>query len=202
MKNNQYLVLLASILILSSYGTVNAANWRDDIRGDSLSGMSLSEDTYFGLGYSVTKFSVDGASSVDLNPTALVARFGTYVTENISIEGRYGIGVEHDSITTSGVRLDEKIDSIFGAYGLVHADLSADVSVYALLGVTRSKLTATVSTSTDSVEGSDDFSGVSFGAGLDIGKINIEFTQYIRKQAHDLNDTGHDLTAISLSYTF
>jgi hypothetical protein len=203
MKKNQYLaLLLTSILILTSYGTVNATSWKDDLRGVNSSGSSLSDDIYFGLGYSVTKFSVDGAGSLDTNPTALVGRFGGFATENFAIEGRYGLGVAHDSITISGGRLNEKIDSIFGVYGILHANLSADSSVYGLLGFTKAELTSTESTSTSSSATTRDWTGVSIGVGLDIGKFNIELTQYIRESQQNLNDIGLDLTAITLGYTF
>ena len=112
MKINQYLVLIVPIVILSSYGTVRADNWKDDRRGVNSSEWSLARDNYFGLRYNRTTFSADTDEIVDFNttalewldynPTALVARFGIYVAENVSIEGRYGFGVAHDSITSSG----------------------------------------------------------------------------------------------------
>jgi hypothetical protein len=113
MKINQYLVLIVPILILSSYGTVRADNWEDDIRGLNSSEWSLARNNYFGLQYSRTTFSVDTDEIVDFNPTALVARSGIYVAENVSIEGRYGFGVAHDSITSSGIRVDSEINYIF-----------------------------------------------------------------------------------------
>jgi hypothetical protein len=137
MKINQYLVLIVPILILSSYGTVRADNWKDDIRGVNSSEWSLARDNYFGLRYNRTTFSADTDEIVDFNttalewldynPTALVARFGIYVAENVSIEGRYGFGVAHDSITSSGIRVDSEINYIFSVYGVVYADLSANV---------------------------------------------------------------------------
>jgi hypothetical protein len=137
MKINQYLVLIVPILILSSYGTVRADNWEDDIRGLNSSEWSLARNNYFGLQYSRTTFSADTDEIVDFNttalewldynPTALVARFGIYVAENVSIEGRYGFGVAHDSITSSGIRVDSEINYIFSVYGVVYADLSANV---------------------------------------------------------------------------
>jgi hypothetical protein len=137
MKINQYLVLIVPIVILSSYGTVRADNWKDDIRGVNSSEWSLARDNYFGLRYNRTTFSADTDEIVDFNttalewldynPTALVARFGIYVAENVSIEGRYGFGVAHDSITSSGIRVDSEINYIFSVYGVVYADLSANV---------------------------------------------------------------------------
>ena len=192
MEGKQYLVLLASILILSSFGTIKAA-WNDDLRGEKSS--LIGGGNYVGLQYAITTYSEDGSS--DINPTALIARFGTYTTENFSIEGRYGVGLTDDTIAViSGVPINIEIDSIMGLYGVVHSDVSADASFYALLGFSKVDLTATANIpglGSVSVDNSD--SGVSFGAGLDIGRLNIEFIQY-------LSETDYDFTAISFGGTF
>jgi outer membrane immunogenic protein len=192
MEGKQYLVLLASILILSGYGTARAAAWNDDLRGEN--SPSNKSDSYFGLQYGMVTYSEDELS--DLNPSVLIFRFGQHATENFSIEGRFGLGVADDSLDISGVNLSLEIDSVIGVYGVIHAGSSADSSLYALFGFTKVEVTGTVSApgfQSESLTDSD--SGASFGIGVELGNFNIEFTQY-------LSESTYDVTAISLGGTF
>jgi hypothetical protein len=160
----------------------------------SIASAASEGDNYFGLGYGMVTYSEDGLG--DVNPTALVGRLGTYVTNNVSIEGRYGFGLIDDSLVISGVTVDVEIDSIMGVYGVVHNDISADASIYGLLGFTKGEITANLSRpGFQPVSANDSDTGLSFGAGLDTGKFNIEFTQY-------LSESTYDVTALSLGFTF
>jgi len=164
----------------------------------SLSSAADIGDQYYGLGYGMTTYSENGYS--DFKPTALLGKFGEYLTDNVSIEGRFAIGLGDDTQNISGtvVDLSVEIDYLMGVYGVVHTDINSDASAYALLGFSKGKLTATASApgfTSQTISASADDSGISFGFGVDIGSINIEFTQY-------LSDSTYDLTSIGIGYNF
>jgi len=151
--------------------------------------------TYFGAQYAIGTYSEDGFD--DVNPTALVGRFGKYFNDNFALEGRLGIGIQDDSINIFGTDVTLEIDTILGIYGIGHFNLNETSSVYGLLGLTRAE--ATVSASGFGSD-SDDETGLSFGVGADIGvsetvALNIEYTQY-------LNKSDFDFSALSFGAVF
>jgi outer membrane immunogenic protein len=146
-------------------------------------------DTYTGFQYALGTYSEDGFP--DTNPNAIVGRFGKYLKDDFSIEGRLGVGVGDDSATVSGIDVSIEIDTVFGVYGLKHVDIGNASSIYGALGFTRGELTA----SAPGISVSDDDSGLSFGVGVNFNNINIEFMQY-------LNKSDFDVSAISFGITF
>ena len=145
--------------------------------------------TYVGVQYAIGSYNEDGFEEV--NPTALVGRFGKYFNDNFALEGRLGIGLQDDSINFLGTDVSLEIDTLFGVYGVGHINLNETSSVYGLIGFTRAEATA----SALGQSFSDDESGLSFGVGADIGignnvALNIEYTQYLNKSEFDFSALG------------
>lgn len=153
------------------------------------------DKTYFGVQYAIGTYSEDGFD--DINPTALVGRFGKYFNDNFALEGRLGIGVQDDSINIFGTDVSLEIDTMLGIYGIGHLNLNETSSVYGLVGLTRAE--ATVSIPGFGSESNDD-TGLSFGVGANIGvsntvALNVEYTQY-------LNKSDFDFSALSFGAVF
>lgn len=151
--------------------------------------------TYAGVQYAIGTYNEDGFE--EINPTALIGRYGKYINDGFSLEGRFGIGLQDDSINIFGTDVSLKLDTLFGIYGVGHVSINATSSVYGLIGFTQAE--ATVSAPGFTSE-SDDESGLSFGVGANISvgndvALNIEYTQY-------LNKSDFDLSAIGIGATF
>ena len=146
-------------------------------------------DSYFGLQYALVTYDEDGFP--DAQPTALVLRYGQFVNNSISVEGRLGIGLQDDTVNFLNTDVDIEVDSVFGVYGLFHAGSSDNVALYGVLGFTKGKLTASIPG--DSISESD--SGLSFGVGVDIQSFNIEYMLY-------LDEDFYSVSALSLGYNF
>ena len=140
-------------------------------------------DTYGGFQYGLLTYSEDGFP--DLEPTALAGRYGQFVNDNISVEGRFGIGMQDD--TALGVSIE--LDTFYGVYGVAHASSNSDVSFYGVFGFTKGKLTASI----PGFSISDSDSGLSYGFGVDFNSFNIEYMLY-------LDEDFYDISAISFGY--
>ena len=141
-------------------------------------------ETYGGVQYSIVEIDLDGIG--DVEPTALVGKLGVFVNDNIALEGRFGIGLQDDDI----FGIDVDVERIIGFYGVFHANTGGDATVYGVLGFTEAE--AELSIPGDSV--TEDESDVSYGFGVNIGSINIEYMIYI----DDEDDV--DATAISIGF--
>ena len=76
-------------------------------------------DVYGGLQYAL--FNIDDGSD-EVEPTALVARIGRFLNENVAIEGRIGFGLEDDTLDAGPFDIDVDVDSLLGIYGVFHAN--------------------------------------------------------------------------------
>ena len=145
--------------------------------------LSANEGTsYVGLQYAIVEVDFDGIG--DVEPTALIGKFGHFVNDNVAIEGRLGIGLQDDELF--GVDVD--IENIFGLYAVFHS-AGSTTRFYGVLGYSDAE--AEFSGPGGSADG--DESSISFGFGANIGKLNLEYMSYI-----DEDDT--DATAISIGY--
>lgn len=127
----------------------------------------------------------------DADPIALIGRFGKFTTDNVSLEGRFGIGIQDDETDFLGIDVDIDIETVIGVYVLVHSTPSAGNSIYGIVGITRGELEASALGESES----DDETDVSFGIGANFGSFNVEFINYI-----DEDDV--EATALSLGYVF
>ncbi len=143
--------------------------------------------------YGVIQFAIADVDTAlgDADPTALVGRFGKFMTDSVSLEGRFGIGLSDDETEFLGIDVDIDIETIIGVYVLGHATTGGDNSFYGLIGITRGEIEASALGESDS----DSETDLSFGFGVNLGSINIEFVNYI-------DDDDVEATAISLGYIF
>lgn len=147
----------------------------------SLLSLPTFADSYAGVSYKIVE--VEGnAGSVE--PTALEAKYGSFLTENFALEGRLGFGIADDD------GLD--VDSLLGVYGTFHFMPEEQFSPYALIGYSRGELSAG--------SFSESETDISFGFGADIalndqGAVNVEYVQYLDKN-------GVTVSAISAGYVW
>lgn len=162
-------------------------------------GIAYSEDkSYFGIQYGVADYSEKNISK-NFNPTVMIGRFGYYFRPSISIEGRFGIGMQDDTqflpeFGTSGLDASLELDSILGVYGTGRINLTGSSSLYGVLGVSSVEGTTSVP-SLPAAESTSDESSVSYGIGADIGigkkaVFNIEYMRYLDKNNLDLGVIG------------
>ncbi len=142
-------------------------------------------DTYVGVQFGQAEIEVDGID--DIEPAYGLVRLGIYLTSAIALELRYGDGIDDDTL----MDVDYSIDRIAGLYALYHLELGSSASVYGLFGYSEGDLKAEASGGSV-IEDKDD---VSFGIGLDIGSINLEYTQYLEGSDYEVN-------AASIGYTY
>lgn len=154
--------------------------------------------SYIGLQYAQTSYEDD--ANVEVDPSALVGRFGYFVTDYFSLETRAGFGIGDDEAEWDGYStgVNVEIDYLFGAYGVGHLPINDMLSVYALAGFTQGEFTAEAGP----YSYSDDDSGFSYGIG---GQANftpavaatVEYTSYLDK-------SDYEISAISagLNYQF
>lgn len=151
-------------------------------------------DTYASVQYALVTYDEEGFDEVE--PTALVFKYGQFFNDQVSVEGRFGIGLQDDDIdvdilgTTFEVELE--VETVFGVYLVGHTNPGANASLYGVLGVTRGELEVSI----DGL-GSDDESetDISYGFGARYGNFSIEYMNYIDKD-------DFEATAISLGYVF
>ena len=165
-------------------------------------------DQYFGIQYASTTLEISGIDE-DWEPAALIGRFGQYLSEGFSLEGRLGFGTGDDTINFSGpggsIDIEFELDTLFGIYGVGHHAINNNSSVYALIGLSRGEATGTI-TGFTIVDGtineseSETETDLSYGVGANIGinnttGINLEYISYISK-----NDT--DISALNFGIVF
>ena len=153
----------------------------------SISYAASEGDTYGGLQYALVTYDEDGVDEAE--PTALVGRYGQFVNDNISVEGRFGFGLQDDTVNVLGIDVDVEVDTFFGVYGVFHASSNSDTSFYGVLGFTKGEVTA----SAGGISVSEDDSGLSYGFGVDFNSFNIEYMLY-------LDEDFYEVSAISFGY--
>ena len=146
--------------------------------------------TYAGVQYAITSYNEAGFD--ELNPTALIGRFGKNINDGFALEGRLGFGLQDDNLNYLGVDVSLELDNLFGVYGVGHVNLSESSSLYGLIGVTQAELSVTASAFGFSASKSESDSGLSLGVGANIGisnnaALNVEYMQYLSKSDYDLN---------------
>lgn len=145
-------------------------------------------DSYIGIGAGTSDTSIDDLSdNVDLD--VLVLQFGIWMSENNSIELRMGKGIGDDSVGP----VDAEIESIGGLYGTYHWHLGNHFSVYGIAGWSRASAKSSVNGDSDQ----DDENGLSYGAGMKISIVNVEFMRYL-----DTSEVEADAVSVGLHYNF
>ena len=106
---------------------------------------------------------------------AIIARYGTTLSDQMTGEFRLGIGLGSDNF--GGV--DFKINNMLGAYIKLHATAEG-TNPYFIAGFTRGELSA------GSIKDSDDDFSIGLGVDLSNG-FNIEYMKYMDKNGVELN---------------
>jgi len=156
---------------------------------------SAEGDVYLGIGYGMVTISESGLP--DFEPTALVVRYGNFVTDNFAAEVRLGTGLSDDTQEIlPGVDGTIEIDHILGVYGSYYSGTSSSTTrVYGILGFTQVEVTASIP---GFGSASDDDSDISLGLGVNFeiggnGFINLEYMNYGEL-------LGSDITVIAIGY--
>ncbi len=151
-------------------------------------------DAYFGAGYSLINYAPDGGD--DAKPGIGLARLGYFVTPNIAIEGRFGLGLNDDDTQIGNTTATVEVDQVAGAYGVAHIPVSRGISLYGLAGFSTGEIT--VSARNASAEVSDtDFS---YGVGTEVA-----FTQRVNgfaEWAQYFDESGYSVSGLTLGLNY
>jgi len=133
----------------------------------------------------------DDLTGIEGEPPALVLRIGGYLEGGTAVEARFGFGLEGygDTVDVGGVDVDFDVENFVGIYGLYHIGWGSNASLYGLLGVTNGEIKI-------SSPGfiTDRETGLSYGIGLNIARLNFEYVHY-------MHTNDYDVTAISIGFT-
>ena len=164
-----------SLFLLVSFMCLNAAK-------------AQGQDGYIGIAAGTADTSIDDLSD-DVDLDALVLQLGVWMTENNSVELRMGKGIDDDSAGP----VDVEIESIGGLYGTYYWHLGNHLSAYGIAGWSRA------SAKFSSAAGSDqeDENGLSYGAGIKVSVLVIEFMRYL-----DTTEVEADVISAGLRYNF
>lgn len=146
---------------------------------------SAMADSYFGVNY--VNANVDFGFT-DASPSALMMKYGSYLGDNFSLEGRLAFGLSDD--TTFGV--DVEFDSVLGIYGVYNFMPEGDFNPYVMFGYSDGEISA------DNVSGSDSGFGYGLGADIAVGEssaVNVEYASY-------LDEGGVEITGLNLGFTW
>jgi len=145
---------------------------------------------YFGVQYGLASVDIQVSGLDDFEPTGLLGKVGYFGSENVAIEGRFGIGLQDDSQNVGGVLdVDFDIEHLCGVYGVLYLDASNDTSFYGVIGFSQAK----GKLSALGVSDSDSESGLSYGFGVNIKSLNLEYMNY-------LDEDDLEVTAIAIGY--
>ena len=167
----QILLIIAFVFVYSSHAP--AAN---------------EEKRYVGFQYSLITYDEDGDEA---EPTALIARYGHFLNNWFAIEGRIGFGLEDDTLEVGSLDIDVEVENLFGVYGVFQTGNISIVSLYAIIGYTQIDLEG----SANGISADENANGLSYGLGVNIGPLSIEYMDYIE-------DDYYDVSAISLGYIY
>lgn len=148
-------------------------------------------ETYLGGQFSQITYDEDGISEVE--PTAIVGRLGYFVADHFAIETRLGFGIADDTVNVSGWDVDVEVDSMIGFYGLGNLPITDMFSVYALAGLTRGELTASVDGGGSATM---DDSGFSYGAGIQ-ARFNRSVSAHLEYMSY-LDESDYSVTGLAV----
>lgn len=155
-------------------------------------------DSYAALQLSQVEYSESGAP--DLEPTALTARLGANLSPNFGLELRVGTGLGDDSVSAGSEKLTLELDNAISAYARVMAPMGERFTAYAMVGLTRSKLTAKFRDAMGSFSMSDSETDLSYGVG---GELLLNVNTFVSVEyARLLDGDDYDLDALSIGVGF
>jgi len=146
------------------------------------------EQRYVGFQYSLVTYDEDGDEA---EPTTLIARYGQFLNDWVAIEGRIGFGLEDDTLEVGSLDIDVEVENIIGVYGVFQTGSISILSLYGIIGYTHIELEG----SAHGIAVDENANGLSYGLGVNIGSINIEYMNYIE-------DYYFEVTAVSFGYSY
>lgn len=172
--------LFSLIIVLSSLVSASAFAYK----GDIYSGVLLS------------KVTADFKEGGKIKPTALLARFGGYLTDNIALEMRFGTSAEAYTETDEGqfgdrINIDYSVNTIYGLYA-VFSTVDDDPGYYAFIGHTSAELIVDDDEGYGFVDKDHD---TSYGVGFRYGALTLEYIQYIDEKEYEVSGLNIGLTA-------
>ena len=157
-------------------------------------------ENYFGASYHNGAYEEDGLST--LKPAGLSLKIGTYIADNVSLEGRFLFGLSSDdsSIFVPGfgvVDFEFELDSAISLFSKGDIPISSSVNIYGIAGFTKAEFTVTVFDTTVS----DDESGFSYGFGAEIAVdsdifIAGEYIVYIDEDTYEYSGINIGFTKL------
>ncbi len=148
---------------------------------------------YGELGY--TMVTVSPTTLPDFKPSALRGIVGYQVNSNLSVEGMLGMGMSDGTATitanNASATANVKVDSMYGVYGKVKAELAPGFEAFGRAGYSKSNAVLSVSSFGYSQSNSTD--GFSWGVGAAFAvspsvSVTVDYMSYASKD--DVKVTG------------
>lgn len=140
-------------------------------------------ENYYSAG--ATKFESD-VGDVSLDYKAITGGYGSVMSDNTSVEFRFGIGIgDYSIVNPEGETTTSEIDYYYGAYLKFNAK-SGQIKPYAIIGFTKLEMSSVYSL--DGVKESGMVDDFSYGLGVDFENgLNLEYMQYFDKDGSEIN---------------
>jgi len=155
---------------------------------------------YVGANYAFLTYEEDDIPE-DFDLGALVAKAGAKFNPYLAAEIRVGVGVDDYSESGNGVSIELELDYLVGAYAIAGIPNETPIYPYAVLGVTKGELTASVSAFGESASVSESESDLSYGVGANIAindefSINAEYMNYLDKDGAEISGVSVGLVVL------
>jgi opacity protein-like surface antigen len=150
-------------------------------------GTAQAQNGYAGANLNFLEYSENSIDD-DASLTAGTFRLGAQINQYLSGELRAGIGFNDDTVKVSGTDVDIELDYLFGAYIRGGFPVTERIYPYAVIGVTRGKVTASV----PGISTSESETDTSFGVGVDFTVIdqvtlNVEYMSWFDKDGTEID---------------
>jgi opacity protein-like surface antigen len=150
-----------------------------------LPAVSMAETSGY-VGAMLSRVDYEESGAPDVRFTAAGIRLGAAFNPHFALEFRWGFGLGDESVSW----YDMELNHYFGAYARFMLPVSEQVKLYALIGGTRAKLTASSPHYYNDAE--DIENGASYGAGaeMNLGRnvfASLEYARLLSGSDYDLN---------------
>ncbi|WP_144401600.1 porin family protein [Isoalcanivorax pacificus] len=156
------------------------------------------QHSYVGVQFSQVEYKESGVP--DVEPTAIAIKAGAQLSDYLAVEARVGFGAGDDSASEGPAKLTIEVDNYISAYIKPTMPLGERFSVYALAGVTRSKIKGEITGVVPATSDTDSQTDLSYGVGAD---LNLSTNSFVSVEyARLLNGDDYDLDALSVGLGF
>lgn len=151
---------------------------------------------YAELGYVGLTYSENGVP--DIKPGVLRMLVGVEVHPNVAIEGMLGAGVKDDTVRLSGIDVKAKVDSSYGFFIKPKINPTSDLTLFARLGYSNTRIKA----SAMGVSVSDSGGDASYGVGLSYAFTKNAFAAVDYMSYYNKDGVKIDGFSFGLGYKF